>query len=120
MTLPLQSRPVAATSVTTAHPTACPSWCKDGRFPAGHNHSERDTAHRSFELRLAAPGSSTASAVLARAELFRLDENADVGDTILWVSGETEFALTPREVDAFLVQAQAFVDTLRVLRQQMG
>lgn len=108
---------VAAASVT--HPTACPPWCKHDRFPAGHNHSPRDTAHRSFELRLAAPGSSTDSAVLARAELFRLDENADVGDTILWISGETEFALAPGEVDAFLVQAQAFVDTLRVLRQQM-
>lgn len=102
------------------HPTACPEWCKDSRFPAGHNHGPRDTAHRSFELKLAPPGGSTDSTVLVRAELFRLDENADTGDACLWVAGQTEFALTPRGFDIFLVQAQAFVDTLRVLRRQMG
>jgi hypothetical protein len=109
---------VPATPVT--HPTPCPVWCKDGRYPAGHNHGLRDTAHRSFELKLAAPGTSTASSVLVRAELFRLDENAGIGDACLWIAGQTEFALTPSEFDVFLVQAQAFVDSLRVLRAQMG
>lgn len=112
-----EQAPVAVRSVT--HPTACPAWCKDSRYPAGHNHSPRDTAHRSFELELAAPGADR-SDTLVRAELFRLDENADIGDACLWVVGETAFELTPRELDVFLVQAQAFVDTLRVLRGQMG
>jgi hypothetical protein len=38
----------------------------------------------------------------------------------MYVSGETDTEMGRDEVDVFIIQAQAFVDTLRAMRQQMG
>jgi hypothetical protein len=57
---------------------------------------------------------------LLRAELLRLDEHAETGETVLYLSGETHAELSPDEADIFIAQAQAFVDGLRVMRRQMG
>lgn len=116
-TLVPQQAPVAVPPVT--HPTPCASWCKDSRFPAGHNHSPRDTAHRSLSLTLAHPNPRVGEDVLVRAELFQLDELSDTGETVLYLEGETPFQLDGPEADIFIAQAQAFVDGLRVLRAQM-
>ncbi|MGQ4353203.1 hypothetical protein ACN6LJ_001292 [Streptomyces drozdowiczii] len=43
-----------------------------------------------------------------------------MGEPVLYVQGESDIDLTADEADVFIAQAQAFVDTLRVLRQQMG
>ncbi|KOV07493.1 hypothetical protein ADK92_05605 [Streptomyces sp. XY533] len=58
--------------------------------------------------------------MFARAELIRLDEGARLGEQVMYLSGETDVELTPDEADIFIAQAQAWVDTLRVLRRQMG
>jgi hypothetical protein len=58
--------------------------------------------------------------VLMRAELCRLDESDSPGEALLRLSGETEVDLDAAGLELFIVQAQAFVDTLRVLRQQMA
>ena len=109
---------VAAASVT--HPTSCPPWCKDSRYPAGHNHGPRDTAHRSLSLMFANPNPQVGEDVLVRAELFQLDELSGTGETVLYLEGETPFQVNGPEADVFIAQAQAFVDGLRVLRRQMG
>jgi hypothetical protein len=58
--------------------------------------------------------------VLMRAELCRSDENDGVGEPLLVLSGETDVELDAASLELFIVQAQAFVDTLRILRQQMA
>lgn len=113
---PPQSPTVA---IVAAHPTPCPSWCKDRNFPAGHNSSPRDTAHRSRALELNLSG-ETGTATLVRAELFRLDELDDVGDTVLYVQGEEEQGSSGIEVDMFVASLVAFTEGVRVLRGQMG
>lgn len=111
--------PVAATPVTLAHPTSCPAWCQHRHLPGSHNHTERDTVHRSVSLTLGAPGSGHGEA-LVRAELFQLDERSDIGEALLYLEGETMFELSGPEADIFIAQAQAFVDALRILRGQLG
>ncbi|MCX5138341.1 hypothetical protein [Streptomyces sp. NBC_00338] len=72
-------------------------------------------------MKLLNPRPLDASApVMLRAELYRGDEGTAVGEPILYVQGETDIDLTRDEADVFIAQAQAFVDTLRVLRRQMG
>lgn len=111
--------PPPAPSAPTAHPTACPSWCKDRNFPAGHNSSPRDTAHRSRALELKLSG-ETGTVVLVRAELFRLDELDDVGETVLYVQGEDEQGSSGLDVEMFVASLVAFTDNVRVLHRQMG
>ncbi|WP_372458236.1 DUF6907 domain-containing protein [Streptomyces sichuanensis] len=55
-----------------------------------------------------------------RAELVWSDEGAELGETRLCVQGETDIDLSAAEADALIAQAQAFVDSLRVLRRRMG
>lgn len=81
-----------------------------------HNFTPRDTVHQSVSLALAAPGGE----VLVRAELFRLDELSDVGDTGLWIEGATSVELGGPEGNIFLAQGQAFLDGVRILLAQMG
>ncbi len=79
------------------------------------------TAHWSPQYQLANPRPlADAFPVVLRAELYRSDENAETGETVLYVQGETDIDLSAAEADVFIAQAQAFVDTLRVLRAQMG
>ncbi|WP_432077793.1 DUF6907 domain-containing protein [Streptomyces sp. YPW6] len=110
--------PPPAPSAPTAHPTACPSWCKDRNFPAGHNSSPRDTAHRSRALELKLSG-ETGTVTLVRAELFRLDELDDIGETVLYVQGEDEQGSAGPEVEMFIANLIAFTDSVRVLHRQM-
>ncbi len=120
---PVLSAPVPpqppAPSAPTVHPTSCPSWCKDRLHPAGHNSSPRDTAHRSRALELKLSG-ETATVTLVRAELFRLDELDDVGETVLYVQGEDEQGSSGPEVEMFVANLIAFAENVRILRGQMG
>lgn len=118
LSAPVPPQPPAP-SAPTAHPTACPSWCKDRNYPAGHNSSPRDTAHRSRAVELKLSG-ETATVTLVRAELFRLDELDEVGETVLYVQGEDEQGSSGPEVEMFVANLIAFTDSVRVLHRQMG
>ncbi|MFF5703434.1 DUF6907 domain-containing protein [Streptomyces sp. NPDC012794] len=113
---PVVSVPSPTLPAVVSHPSACPSWCKDRRTPLAHHFGPSSTAHWSPLYLLRGEGSE----VLARAELVRLDEGARFGEEALYISGETCVELSPAEADIFIAQAQAFVDTLRVLRRQMS
>lgn len=106
------------TSVAAQPPSVCPSWCKDrdGR----HSPRTRVAWHWSPQQTLAntdvfCPDEDTILGV----ELVRCDEDGHVGEARLYVSGESHMELTAGETDIFLIQLQAFVDTVRVLRRQM-
>lgn len=123
MTTVLPERPIVAVSPPTlaplAHPTACPQWCKDRSNPAVHHFGPSSTAHWSPQYALANPRPLYGQPVMIRAELSRMDEGDETDRTVLFVQGETDIDLTADEADIFIAQAQAWVDTLRVLRQQM-
>lgn len=119
LSAPVPPQPSAVTPAPVSHPTACPSWCKDRNFPAGHNSSSRDTAHRSRALELKLSG-DTGTVTLVRAELFRLDELDEVGETVLYVQGEDEQGSSGPEVEMFVANLIAFTDSVRVLHRQMG
>lgn len=105
----------------TSHPTACSSWCKDRRHVEGHHYGPTATWHWGTQYRLANPAPLNGDApVFMRAELFRADEGDQLGEVSMYLSGETDIEMGRDEVDVFLIQAQAFVDTVRVMRQQMG
>ncbi|WP_445047196.1 DUF6907 domain-containing protein [Streptomyces drozdowiczii] len=117
----LHDAPVVSPSAPPAHPSPCPSWCKDRHRPLGHHFGPTSTAHWSSQVRLPNLRPLDGSAgVMLRAEVYRGDEGESVGEPVLYVQGESDIDLTADEADVFIAQAQAFVDTLRVLRQQMG
>lgn len=62
----------------------------------------------------------TGTATLVRAELFRLDELDEVGETVLYVQGEDEQGSSGPEVEMFVANLVAFTEGVRVLRRQMG
>ncbi|MYX67400.1 MULTISPECIES: DUF6907 domain-containing protein [unclassified Streptomyces] len=120
---PVLSAPVPQppASPAVSHPTACPSWCKDRHRPLGHHFGPTSTAHWSAQVRLLNLRPLDGSAgVMLRAEVYRGDEGSTVGEPVLYVQGESDIDLSRDEADVFIAQAQAFVDTLRVLRRQMG
>lgn len=103
------------------HPSPCPSWCKDRLHPMDHHFGPTSTAHWSPQVKWMNPRPlEGTSGVLLRAELHRGDAGSALGEPVLYVQGETDIDLTADEADVFIAQAQAFVDTLRVLRRQMG
>lgn len=108
--------PTARPASAVPHPTSCPSWCKDRHAPFGHHFGPTQTAH--WSRRYVLPGEGCG--VLAQAELARVDCGDRMDEEVLYVSGETHVELSPEEADIFIVQAQAWVDALRVLRQQMS
>lgn len=118
LSAPVPPQPPAPSAPVVSHPTSCPSWCKDRNFPAGHNSSPRDTAHRSRALELKLSG-ETDTVVLVRAELFRLDELDDIGETVLYVQGEEEQGSSGLDVEMFVASLVAFTDNVRVLHRQM-
>ncbi|WP_416069479.1 DUF6907 domain-containing protein [Streptomyces sp. PA03-2a] len=112
--------PVAPQIAAVAHPTRCPAWCRHRSHPMDHDFGPAVTAHWSPEYQLAGPRpESKGLPVLLRAELSRLDEGSHEDEVVLYVQGETSVDLKANEADVFIAQAQAFVDTLRVLRRQM-
>lgn len=126
ITVPEQSTaptvPAAPTAPMPAHPTACPDWCKDRAHRMGHHFGPTATAHWGPQYRLPNPRPLNAddASVMLRAELFRYDEGARTGETVLYIQGETDVDLSADEADMFIAQAQAFVDTLRVMRRHVG
>lgn len=113
--------PALAAPVPASHPTACPSWCRDRRHPAGHHFGPTSTWHWGPQVRLANPDPLPDTIpVILRAELFRADEGDERGEVSMYLSGETDIEMGRDEVDVFIIQAQAFVDTLRAMRRQMG
>jgi hypothetical protein len=106
-------------TVTPVHPTPCASWCQHRQLPRGHNHTANDTVHRSVSLALRAPGSGDGEA-LVRAELFQLDERADIGTALMYLEGETSVELSGPEVAIFIAYGRAFFDGLEVLHREMG
>lgn len=113
---------VRVPTVTPAcHPTACPSWCKDRHHVEGHHFGPTATWHWGTQYRLTNPAPLDGDApVFVRAELFRADEGNGLGEVSMYLSGETDIEMSRDEVDVFVIQAQAFVDTLRTMRRQMG
>lgn len=113
----LHDAPVVPVAI---HPTPCPSWCKHRHLPMAHSFGPTSTAHWSPQAVLPNPNPLPGSSdVVLRAELYRGDEGSDAAETLLYLQGETDIDLTVDEADIFIAQAQAFVDTLRVLRRQM-
>lgn len=122
---PVLSAPVPPQSPTApsaaSHPSPCPSWCKDRHYPLGHLFGPTSTAHWSPQAVLSNPHPAGFTApIMMRAELYRGDEESVLGEVLMFVQGETDVELTADEVDVFIAQAQGWVDTLRVLRRQMG
>ncbi|WP_329143504.1 hypothetical protein OIU91_06105 [Streptomyces sp. NBC_01456] len=110
-----------STPQAASHPTPCPAWCKDRCHVAGHHFGPTATWHWSPQYVLGNPRPlSDDSPVILTAELSRGDEGDGVGEAVLYVQGMTDIDLSAAEADIFIAQAQAFVDTLRVLRAQMG
>ncbi|MFE7106603.1 DUF6907 domain-containing protein [Streptomyces sp. NPDC057575] len=123
----LHDVPVVSASIPSpavpavSHPTVCPSWCKNRSQPLAHDFGPSMTDHWSPEYLLTGPRPSSGEfPVLLHAELSRIDEGDSADQTVLYVQGETSVDLKADEADIFIAQAQAFVDTLRVLRRQMG
>jgi hypothetical protein len=111
----------AAVTAATLHPTPCPSWCKDRSHRIRHSFGPTATWHWSPQYTVGNPRPLDAGpAVILRAELFVGDEGDRRGDASLYVQGETDIDLSAAEADIFITNMQAFVDTLRVLRSQMG
>lgn len=125
-TMPATAQPSAAPPAPSAvapasHPTPCPSWCRDRRHVQDHHFGPTATWHWGTQYQLANPAPLEGEPpTFVRAELFRCDENDQRGEVSMYLSGETDIEMGRDEVDAFIVQAQAFVDTLRVMRRQMG
>ncbi|KIZ16865.1 DUF6907 domain-containing protein [Streptomyces natalensis] len=115
--IPSQTNPAEC---LVSHPTACPSWCRDRHAPVAHEFGPSVTSHWGVQARLDNPAAFGAGESFMRAELYRYDAGSEVGATTMYVQGQTDVEMTAAEVDVLLVQAQAFVDTLRVLRAQMG
>jgi hypothetical protein len=113
--------PALAAAAPASHPTPCPSWCRDRRHPAGHHFGPTVTWHWGQRVRLANPDPlPDTTPVILRAELFRNDEDGELGVPSMYLSGETDVEMGAAEIDVFLVQLQAFVDSVRVMRRQMG
>jgi hypothetical protein len=111
---------VPVTDPPLMHPTPCPPWCKDRSHQINHHFGPTSTWHWSPQYAISNPRPLDAGpAVILRAELCVGDEGDQQGETSLLISGETDIDLSPAEADIFIANMQAFVDTLRVLRQQM-
>ncbi|MFF2184592.1 DUF6907 domain-containing protein [Streptomyces sp. NPDC058155] len=113
--------PAAPAPSPTSHPTPCPSWCRDRHAPLAHSFGPTSTWHWSPRYVVDNPrpldgGPST----LLCAELVRSDEDGVTGGTSLYFQAEGDIDLSADEADIFIAQAQAWVDTLRVLRRQMS
>ncbi|MFD5419453.1 hypothetical protein ACFWJT_15690 [Streptomyces sp. NPDC127069] len=100
-----------------AHPSPCPSWCKDYGSPMRHHFGPSSTAHWSRQVVLPGEGGE----LLARAELVRLDGADRLGETVLHLSGESEVEVEELvDVDVLIAQGEAWVAGLRVLRAWMA
>ncbi|MEE6264917.1 hypothetical protein V2E29_04550 [Streptomyces diastatochromogenes] len=117
---PVVPSPSAVSESPVQHPTPCPLWCRDRHAPTKHVFGPSVTSHWGIQARLDNPAVFAAGESFMRAELFRYDGGSDAGETTLYVQGQTDVEMSAPEVDLLIVQAQAFVDTLRVLRSQMG
>jgi hypothetical protein len=85
-----------------------------------HRFGPTSTFHWSPQYTVSSPRPFDAdSAVILSAELCVGDEDDQQGETTLYVYGDTDIDLSAAEADIFIANMQAFVDTLRVLRQQM-
>ncbi|WP_158712444.1 DUF6907 domain-containing protein [Streptomyces sp. NRRL F-5135] len=121
--VPVPAQQPSAPSATPplTHPSPCPSWCKERRQVTEHHFGPSATWHWSPQYKVSNPrpldgGPET----LLRAELVRNDEGTATGPVSLYVQAEGDIDLTADEADIFITQAQAWVDTLRALRRQMG
>lgn len=106
-------------SPTGSHPSPCPSWCKDGDRPLEHTFGPSTTWHWSPQYRLANPVSEGPDTLLF-AEIVRNDEDSATGEPAMFVQAQGAIEVGADDADILIAQMQAFVDTLRVLRRQMG
>lgn len=120
MPTPAGHAKVAESTLPVSHPTPCPSWCKDRHELVQHEYGPTATWHWGHSYQLANPAPDATGDVLLRAELSRCDEDNETGEPRLSLSGESEADLSADEADILIANMQAFVDTLRVLRRQMG
>lgn len=107
--------------VPAVHPTACPPWCKHRRAPQTHHFGPTMTWHWGPQFQLRNPDAlSDVIPVIVRAQLFRCDEGDATGEQGLYLSGETDVELGRDDAEIFIGQMQGFVDTMRLMLQQMG
>jgi hypothetical protein len=110
----------STTEPTTLHPSPCPPWCRQPHSIAA-SAPHQTTGHMSLAHSMPNPQPlDEDSTVFLRAQLYQLDEGNEVGWTRMYIAGETDVELNAEEADIFITQMQAFVDTLRILRRQMG
>jgi hypothetical protein len=105
-----------------AHPTACPSWCVESGNPMDHHFGPTATVHEGQRFLLANPGPTLVepSGILMRASLYRYDKTGEPITPTLAIHGEEECEVDAHGADVLIANVQAFLDTLRVLRRQMG
>ncbi|MGY0062808.1 DUF6907 domain-containing protein [Streptomyces sp. LZ34] len=108
-------------TVTRTHPTPCPSWCKDREHQSRHHFGPTSTAHWSPQYQVAnrRPLPDTIPVIL-RAELSRIDEGDRRGETVLYVSGESDIDCDRDEADVLIADVRAFLTALVTMRRQMG
>ncbi|MFI5831049.1 DUF6907 domain-containing protein [Streptomyces sp. NPDC051578] len=108
---------VPVPAVTSAG-QACPSWCREVHGPGVTGWL---ATHQSTQYGLANPAPLEGyPEVMLRTQLTRVERCDQASRTVLYIAGDGDVELTADEADVFILQAQAFVDTLRVLRRQMG
>lgn len=119
---PAVSQPEAAIAGSAvSHPTPCPPWCKDRGHRIDHRFGPTCTFHWGSRYSVSNPRPlEDAEVTLLTAELVVGDEDGRLGEASLFIEGASDIDLSPAEADVFIAQMQAFVDTLRVLRGQMG
>jgi hypothetical protein len=87
----------------------------------GHRFGPTGTFHWSPQYTVSNPRPwAEGDDIIMTAELVVSDEDDQVGKTSLYVVGASDIDLSPAEADIFIANMQAFVDTLKVLRSQMG
>lgn len=108
---------------TATAPIVCPPWCTLGpTTSAEHGGSPRAVAHRTDELLLRRPANQYGDNILARAELFQLDEEGEApSPAVVYMRGETDVVIdNTADLDAFITDAEAFVDSLRAMRARLA
>lgn len=117
---PILPQVPSRTPETAAAPASCPSWCRETHDVTACG-VLGVTTHLSSEHSVANPDPlDDAPALMMRAQLLKIDRAQGENTLVMYVNGESDVELGGDDADILIAQMQAFVDTLRVLRRQMG
>ncbi len=117
LSAPVPPQPPAPVS----HPTPCAAWCREKHL-ASACATLGMTIHLSAEHSVANPDplDGDSSDALIKAQLLKIDRSPDEDTFVMYLGGESDVEVDKDGADILIAQMQAFVDTLRVLRRQMG